>query len=204
MMQDITDVLKKCYEFMIEKAKRDFSENCQYEFHPENFETFRVKFKKRCDYVLKEYMHGDVKSLDRHKLSAIAIIELVNSDIVTAKPLTVAEQSSGMINIAPFLFATQAGFQMLLHWLNLDLKGKEALIDKWVEPKLLSCPFNGYFMVFARNLYYTKYRVIDNGCYGTDYNELELAEKLYLFEYITLMNNDIDLELLTHKDPTQG
>lgn len=192
------DVIKTYYDTLVKKANTNIQKHFIYK--PENFEKFQAAFEKRRDYVLNTYMQDSVKHLDRHKLSSIVMIELILNDIVVSENPIV---NGSNVNIAPYLFATQAGFQLLLYWLNKDLKEKkQPRVTVWTEPTLLSCPDNNYFAVFARNLYYISVR--NNGDYCTGYNELELAEKLYLFEYITLISNNIDPITLVSFHPERG
>jgi len=182
----------------------------EFEVNKKELKDFQTRFEERRDFVKKTYMKPGVKNLDRHKSTAIAIIELCRANLVGDSQVKPTESDKGKVSILRYQLATHIGFELLRYWLNIELGDiGEKKIERWVRPTVY-CPEGdiGYFTIFARNLYYTHERAnkenMELSKYSTDYSELELAEKLYLFEYITLRENGIDPEKLKRKDKETG
>lgn len=128
------------------------------------------------------YMHKS-EALDRHKVAAIMII-----CVVKIKPLSIQEQSKEFMG--NYVLAADAGFNYMLDELNRVLKdnGMEC-IQRYAFPDALACD-TYYYKIFYRNLYYTEKNE------SWSYNPLELADKLFLLEYITLKENNVDMKKL--------
>ena len=72
---------------------------------------------------------------------------------------------------------------------------------EWHWPKMLSCPKNHYFGVFSRNLYFVEQtNNAQDSHYSRTFNELELADKLFLFECATMLKNGIDPDKLIDEE----
>jgi len=185
------------YEQIFDRSKDILQKNRNVELTLDKSkkEVFINNFCNRYKFVMDTYMDNVVGSLDRHKVAAIAIIEFIGSDILKYDEPTLANNE---IFIPKYFLAAQTGLAFMQYWFSnlLESKGLER-IDEWTWPKLLSCPQNEYFCVFSRNLYYISQRLEGAGKkYVSDYNELDLAEKLYLIEYITILSRGIDPENL--------
>ena len=201
-IQRLAEILANKYHDNFKKAKKVLKRDFEIELNSDNLSKFRENFCERYKYVLQEYMNQDVKVLDRHKVSAVAIIEFILSDI-----LIYEEPRHGIdeIFMIKYDLATQTGLAFMQYWFNnlLEAKGESAIIE-WHWPQLLSCPENSYFRVFARNLYYTEQSIKKSGerQYVKAFNELELAEKLFLFEYITIIKEGIEpMKLAEEESP---
>lgn len=151
-------------------------------FQKEKQQVFYDEFQKLYDDILNNCMavKQGVSTLDRHKVTAIITISGINSDFVTMEGLKENEIFLGkeIISLSVALSFMQAA-------LNIELQkvGVDKIIKKFVFPKALTCNTE-YFDIMVRNLYYSqKYWQM---------NPLELAEKFFLLEYITLKENKVD------------
>jgi len=159
-------------------------------------DLFVNNFNTRYLYVLKMYMKEDTIELDRHKVAAIAVIELVLSEALDGVSLEIDGDEKD-IRIHRYLLASQTGFRFLLHQLNKKLVDFcLAPLDEFHSPEIFTCPENNYLHVFARNLHFVSKRAGCDDRFVTSLNELDLAEKLYLLEYITLLKNNISPTIL--------
>jgi len=194
-MKDISVIIKNHYSALIKSYQKLASNDVRFEINEKQYKKFEQSFARRRKYVLDNYMENS-KSLDRHKLSAIVIIELILAKIVELK---VPVRTDDNLALDEYLMATSTGFELMRYWLNKTLEKKQQpIVEKWYIPELLSCPDNEYYKVFARNLFFTFERSKEDTDeqFRTGFNELELAEKLYLFEQLTLIKNDIDMDAL--------
>ena len=130
-------------------------------------------------------MKDSVYNLDRHKVAAIAIVTILNLDII--KPAKDIDDE--MLFIGKELVATEVALSVMCELLNdkLNAIGYQKKIDAYYMPEAMSCN-TPYILIFVRNLIYAK----------NDYmlNPLDLAEKLFLLETISLLKYGINPNLL--------
>jgi hypothetical protein len=161
--------------------------------------VFLDNFCNRYKYILENYMETGVKSLDRHKVASIAIIEFILADVlIYIEP----PHDENTIFMPKYYLAAQTGLAFMQYWFNnlLEIKGITPIIE-WHWPKMLSCPKKHYFSVFSRNLYFVEQKFKDkNEHYFRTFNELELSDKLFLFEYATILKHGIDPDKLVEED----
>lgn len=150
---------------------------------------FDDKSSQFCKYFCDSYKEiqdrymREAEELDRHKVAAIMIISIIKTS-----PLSVKASSKEFMG--NYVLATDAGLNYMLDDLNRVLKDNNLqCIQEYFFPDALACD-TYYYKIFYRNLYYTDKN--ESWCY----NPLELADKLFLFEYITLIENQIDLAKL--------
>ncbi len=147
----------------------------------QNFKNIITDHKKK---ILDNYMDETVENLDRHKIAALIIISLLETNAISYEGL-----NGDQIFIGSELLALKVGLAYMMGELNKKLaaKGIKHTIKKFYFPNAQSCP-TSYIEIICRNLYYTK----------TDYNfnPLDLADRLFLLEYITLLKEDIDSDKL--------
>ena len=148
---------------------------------------FKSNFESLIQNIKDEYMDDTVKNLDRHKCSAIIIVSILKSQAITYN----GKLDEGVIFIGQYIAATSVGFTYMQSCLNslLKEKGESKVIDKLCFPTPMSCE-TPYFDVFCRNLYYAD----NNNEWGL--NPLDIADRLFLLEYYTLIKNDIDPSIL--------
>ena len=163
-------------------------------------ERFINNFCTRYEFVMESYMIDKVTNLDRHKVATIVIIELIRSDVL--EYTNYVDTNDDAIFILIHLLATQTGLAFMQYRLNILLENRNyAPIKEWHLPTPLTCPNNSYDYIFARNLYYTEARLKhENPTFAINFNEMDLAEKLYLFEYVNLLYYGINpLDLISKK-----
>lgn len=136
--------------------------------------------------IVKKYMYNPKEHLDRHKMAAIIIISLVK-----AKPLEYPDdEKDDKIFVGNYVMASEIGLAFMREQLNeILIKKNEMLVSKYFFPESWTCD-NDYFRVFYRNLYYSD----QNSEWGL--NPLDIAEKLFLLEYLTLSKQGANVHVL--------
>lgn len=172
---------------MFNEVCRDLTEQDQrVQFHEENKQVFFDEYQKLYDIILKNCMDAKrgVKTLDRHKVAAIATISGIQSNFVS-----LVEEKDGTIFLGKEMVSLSVALSFLQAVLNMELRNRNinVSIKKWEFPKAFTCKTD-YFDIMVRNLYYSqKYWQM---------NPLELSEKFFLIELRTLEKNNIDTALL--------
>lgn len=145
-------------------------------------DDYKENFKRLYDIVV-QYMESKENPLDRHKIASIIMISIIQTDVIKSL------RKEGVF-VGKYILATEVGLSYMLGELNdkLECKGVQRL-EKYIFPKAMSCPTD-YFRIFYRNLYYAHNNKEWN------LNPLDIAERLFLLEYITLEKNGIDPSIL--------
>lgn len=151
-------------------------EDCDIKFDSTKEKTY----KELCEILynkILEYMAEEESPLDRHKVAAIVMIAIIKSNILTS-----TKEGRFMGN---YILAAEVGLSYLLKELNDKLSERgQKNIDKFWFPDALSCPTD-YLKIFYRNLYFAHTNAEWN------LNPLDMAERLFLLEYMTLEKNEI-------------
>lgn len=138
--------------------------------------------------VVKKYMSDRGKNLDRHKIAAIIMVSIVKT-----APFRQKSNDETKTFVGNYVIATEVGLSYMRQLLNECLiEMGEPVIDKYYFPKSWTCQ-NDYFRVFYRNLYFSDME----SSWGL--NPLDIAEKLFLLEYVTLEKEGIDIKKLEYK-----
>ena len=131
---------------------------------------FENEFMALYHKIVSNYMLEGTETLDRHKVAAIIMCSVIKSDLLEA------EQGghTSKIFLGNYILATDCGFAYLLKELNMKLNECDMMEIK----------------IFYRNLYFA-----DN---SEDWhlNPLDIAERLFLLEYMTLEKNGIAPDIL--------
>lgn len=148
-------------------------------------EPFCIAVEERCNKYRSNYMKPDVKSLDRHKLAAIMVEEGLNLNIIDADAIDQILEADN-INIASEKILMLAALDFLKAEINKaiikeqdsDSETKLTTFDNFSYPKPWACETD-FVSIISRTLYYAK----------KDYslNAMELAEKFFLIEYISIL-----------------
>lgn len=151
--------------------------------------VFFKRFREIYDDIKSTYMRKDVDELDRHKVVAAQITACIECEVISR---TVEENQ---VFMGLYMIALEVGLNWMLMGLNESLKkaGITQKIEQYSMPKAFACA-TGYFDIFARNLYYAHKM-------GKGLNPLDISEKLFLLEYITLLKNGIDPAVLEYNAP---
>ncbi|MCH5183041.1 MAG: hypothetical protein J1E00_02605 [Oscillospiraceae bacterium] len=153
-------------------------------FNVETYDEYCKLFKTIYDDIKDRYMKKNVQALDRHKVAAVFIVSTLEANVITYEK----ELSDNHHFLGKEMFATEVAWAWMLKSFNEKLKDVGL---KTVESYHMPVPFaceTPYFDIFSRNLYFSKS--------NTKLIVLDIAEKLFLLEYITLLYNDIDPKLL--------
>lgn len=187
-----SDILKSATHEVweaLEKTCHRYSEKDNKIKFQSNFDQFHSKFALTYNKIKTEYMRTDVLELDRHKIIAAMLTTCLENSVITY-----SGNNPRLVSLAEYMIPVEVGLNWMLSGLNRELKNKQKnfSISRYVMPNAFACP-TPYFEVFCRNLYYAKEK-------GPGLNPLDIAEKLFLLEYITLLSNGIDPKVLKYKD----
>ena len=149
------------------------------QFKEEKRQEYLEGTKNRYNAYKDTYMSTDVEFLDRHKVAAIMVVQGLKLGIIDSSAAA-PENSEGYINIASANILLLCAIDYLIAQINeiITQKSKLEPLDDFLYPKAWSCDTD-YIDVVCRNLYFAQ----------KDYqlNEMELADKFFLLEYICLL-----------------
>lgn len=149
------------------------------------FDTTKCElYKKTVEHHYKEYKEkymdvAAVEHLDRHKIAAVFVASGLECDIIKQSDSV----KEGSIYIGAQKILLLAAFDYLLAKMNEILKKNNSFLKPMETmhfPNPWSCETN-YVDVFSRSLYYEKRE-------SGKVNIMELAEKFFLLEYISIQD----------------
>lgn len=148
--------------------------------------NYEILLKQMEEKIKSVYMKDKVKNLDRHKISAMVIIALIQSKAIQYR----GEIKNGEIFFGQYLIASSVGISYMMKILNdmLVKKGKDPIERLWM-PLAISCD-TPFIEIFGRNLYFAD----TSSEWGL--NPLTIAEELFILEYVTLEKAGINPEIL--------
>ncbi len=150
------------------------------------FSEYDRVYRKMYKNIQERYMKDSSENLDRHKEAAIAIISIIKANAIVYK----GEIKEGQIFIGSYMTAASVGVTLMIQRLNSLLAEKNLkTINRLWYPDALACD-TSYFSIFYRNLYFSN----NNEEWGL--NPLDIAERLFILEYVTLEKNGIDPHVL--------
>lgn len=157
------------------------SDDIEFDISPEKKKDFSDSFEQEYNRIKETYMASNVNFLDRHKVAAIIICTIIKERIIINK----RELDSNSIFMGLEMIALSVGLSYMQRELNdfLRRKGETKLVNSYTMPIAMACDTD-YFDILSRNLYFA----------NRDYklNPLDVADKLFLLEYITLKEKRID------------
>lgn len=155
-------------------------------FHNDRYDGFRNLFNVKYTDIMNRFMQEDTEALDSHKQAALLTICCLELKIVE-HPMS----GSGKISIVPQIIALNVGLNYMLKCLNEKLFAKRIFtkIDKYYFPVAIACE-TPYIEIMCRLLYHEQNEP------GMSFNVLELADRYFLLEYITLLQRRIEPTLL--------
>lgn len=144
-------------------------------FREDKSKTYLNEVKLEYENYKTKYMGEDVKHLDRHKIAAILVICGIKQGIIESK---IKEDSigSGNIDISVQKILLLSAFDYLTEMVNNQIEGLKKI--EFSLPVPFSCSTN-FIDVLSRTLYYAQK--------DDKLNEMELAEKFFLLEYISIL-----------------
>lgn len=155
-------------------------------FHEEKYELFNNLFNTKYNDIMDRFMKDGTEALDPHKQAALLTICCLESYIIEHE-LKNTEQ----LSIIPQLIAIIVGLKYMLDCLNKKLleKGIIKKIKEYYFPIAIACD-TPYIEIMCRLLYHEQNQS------DMSYNVLELADRYFLLEYITLLQRRIEPSLL--------
>lgn len=185
-------VIKVIWNALKDSCQWYIREDSRLIFREERFDTFRQKFIELYGSIMKKYMKPGVFELDRHKVASITIVASIETGIISCKN---EKSHPGIVFLGQEMISTEVALTWMLRGLNTKLKefGQSASISHYYMPTAFACP-TPYFEIFCRNLYFARINY--------QLNPLDIAEKLFLLEYITLLDKEIDPKLLQYDKTT--
>ena len=130
----------------------------------------------------KDYLQEDVEYLDRHKMAAILVVCGIEHQIVDSGE-TGREIDKGKIDICCQKILLMAAFDYLLEIMNLKIENADTNLNKINKisfPKAFTCQTK-FIDILSRTLFYAEKKYV--------LNEMELAEKFFLLEYISILKD---------------
>ena len=164
-------------------------------FHSEREADFEKIFANYYKTIKKQFMTPETKALDTHKQAAIMLISAWE-----AKVITQARCEEGQIPLGYQAVALDVAISYLEQSINKKLADIRVRPIELKLPTALACD-TSYFNILRRLLYYELSVEKKQGGkeYKMYYNIMEWADRFFLLEYITLLENGIDPILLKDK-----
>lgn len=194
-MNETNDYIAKSTLDILETAVQNIQnkDKIQIKIDSKKKEKFNKIFKENEEKIRMKYMKPEVENLDRHKIAGLLIYAIISSDII----VPARKCGDKEIFFGKYLIAVNIGLSYLLDRLNeLLIAGNhitKEIEEIWMPPFVFSCPNNPYYEVFARNLLFSE----ENKDWNI--NPLDLSEKLFLLEFVTLEKTGINPEILKEK-----
>lgn len=152
-------------------------------FHSEKIDEYAENVIKKYNDYKEKYLNKDVEYLDRHKMAAILVVCGIECKIVDSGK-TANEIEEGKIDICIQKILLLAAFDYLLEIMNIKIEnkgdGSVKKISKISLPKAFTCP-TPFINILSRTLYFAEKHYV--------LNEMELAEKFFLLECISILND---------------
>ena len=175
-------LIEKTWELICLGAKYICEENKEIEMDIEKERVYNTEFRSIHECVLKD-MRDVNNPLDRHKIAAIIMMATIKTDMLKSS-------CTEGIFIGNYILATEVGLSYMLSELNeVLIEKKLPTIESFFFPEAISCE-TSYNRIFYRNLYFA------NTCDEWGLNPLDIAERLFLLEYMTLEKNGISPKFL--------
>lgn len=156
-------------------------------------DEFIKRFESNYDTIRKQFMTKDTKALDCHKQAAVFIASALEAEVL------VQTSPEDKIALGPYMVLLNVSFSYLANHIDNRIKTIGKSISKLSLPYALACD-TPYFEILCRILYYEdcniKARKLE---YCKGYNILDWADRFFLLEYITLLQNNIEPLLLKDK-----
>ena len=185
MQNNLDNLINKLWNCIYQGAQIIESNNEYVTYNKKSKDIFKQMFKQLYTYIVNNYMEDDKEALDRHKVAAISIIATINAEVILSN-----KDDENEIFFGNYTLGIDCAFQYMLSELNKRLEEKgEKHIEGYFFPEAMACETN-YYRIFYRNLYFAN----DNKQWGL--NPLDIAERLFLIEYMTLEKKEIDPKIL--------
>lgn len=181
----IKEMIWKHVENEIKSVIEKFPNNFGYD--EEGKAKFEKHFDRYFDDVKNKVMRLEVNRLDSHKIAAVIICSVIKADALRVSDYEYKPDE--MIFTGNEKVAVKVGLGYMATVLKKIIEGttEEGKFTEYVMPKALMCETD-YMTILCRNLYYAKTYY--------ELNPIDLANTLFLLEQFTLVQNEVDMEVL--------
>lgn len=181
LKNNIWKIIQQKSEIIVNEFPNNFM------FNIDSKEKFFYYFEKYYNFIKANVMYDNVQELDRHKLTAIIICSIIKADplnsILPYKENEYIFDGNEKIAVDIGLSYMNTSLKQLLsNRLNEERKFKD-----FIFPVASMCDTK-YISIMCRNLYYAKKYF--------ELNPIDMANTLFLLEYITLLQVDIKPETM--------
>jgi len=185
MINNLDNLTKKIWDVINQGVEAITFNNSSIKYNKDSKEAFSKHFTNMYEYLTTEYMVDASEPLDRHKVAAITIVSVIRSSVLTCNKFEKENMFWGN-----YILATDSALVYMLAEMNKRLQSKKKEeIPSYFFPNAMACETD-YYKIFYRNLFFAN----ENPEWGL--NPLDIAERLFLIEYITLEKNGIDPSIL--------
>lgn len=193
----MTATIKAAWNAIESECRRFQEKDCAIKFNEEGYHDFEELFNRHYNDIMTRFMR-ETTELDSHKQAAIITISCLEAKVIklevkSDKPSEGSHLQENEIFIAPQLIAVNVGLSYMNDRLNEILEKKHLEpVDHYFLPIAFACD-TPYIEIICRLLYYEQHED------DMSFNVLELADKYFLLEYISLIQNGIEPMLLKNK-----
>ncbi len=152
-------------------------------FEEERYQNYKNLFMEYYNNIINEHMY-DTEKLDTHKVAAIIIVSCIESEMIVCD-----EEQRGQICIATEIIALTVALSFMNIKLNKRLNKTKVEMLRYSMPIAFACQ-TPYHEIMCRLLYLRKKEGFSTLCV------LELSDKLFLLEYLTIIKENINPILL--------
>lgn len=174
----MTKTIKSFWDLLEEYCTILNDKGFQIVLHKEKYEEYKKAVQSRYEKYKTDYMVvSKVENLDRHKTAAILVTQGLDQHIIG----TSNKVKDGQIDIGAQKVLLLCAFDYMLAMINYIIRERNSSLEpikSFCYPQAWACKTN-YIDIISRSLYYAQ----------KDYklNDMELAEKFFLLEYITVL-----------------
>jgi len=181
----MTSTINKTWRLFVGIAQGADVERKYFEVKEESKELYAKEFRRLYNQLRDNYMEKKNEPLDRHKVASIIMISIVKADALRC----LVTELEGKVFFALYEAAVATGLSYMQYEFNcILLKNQKNKINQYLLPEAFSCS-TSYRDILARNLYYANM----SGEWGM--NPLDLSEKMFLLECLTIKELDIDAQI---------
>lgn len=160
-----------------------------FRLNPSAEEEFNKQFDYYYDFIKNKVMVDDIQNLDRHKLAAVIICAISKAGVMQPTSICKYDQEQYIFD-GNEKIAINVGLNYMKSSLKALLCKRPIESEKFTDfilPQASMCDTN-YISILCRNMYYAqRYYSL---------NPIDLANTLFLLEYVTLVQIGVDPKVM--------
>lgn len=182
---NLKEIIWQHVEEEIQNVITKFPNN--FEYNEKGKALFEKYFDRYIDYIKDKVMQSEVSELDSHKVAAVIICSVIQANALNISAYEY--NAKQMIFDGNEKVAVKVGLGYMAAALKKIMEGtkEEKKFTEYIMPKALMCETD-YMTIICRNLYYAKTYY--------ELNPIDLANTLFLLEQLTLLQEQVDFEIL--------